>query len=75
MRLLLLIVVALAAAPAAFADGNLTPGPAAVAACQAEAAQLGKDAFVAKSEAKKLGGKDGAKYLVACLKRLKDTKH
>src|SRR4051795_8489632 len=54
MRLLLLLVVALAAVPAALADDhpsqpNLNqPGPATVAACQAEAAQLGKDAFTAK---------------------------
>ena len=46
MRLLLLFVLALATVPVALAVDN--PGPAAVAACQAEAAQLGKDAFVAK---------------------------
>src|SRR3954471_20242874 len=46
MRLLLVLVVCLACAPLALAEGQ--PSPAAVAACQAEAAQLGKDAFVAK---------------------------
>ena len=48
MRHLLVLLVCLACAPAAFADGSTPPPPAAVAACQAEAAQLGKDAFVAK---------------------------
>jgi hypothetical protein len=46
MRLLLVLLVALAAVPAAFADGR--PAPAAVAACKAKAAQLGKEAFLAR---------------------------
>jgi hypothetical protein len=48
MRPLLVLLVCLVCVPAALADGSTPPPPAAVAACQAEAAQLGKDAFVAK---------------------------
>jgi hypothetical protein len=47
-RCLFLLVLALGLAVPALAYGEGTPSPAAVAACQAEAAQLGKDAFVAK---------------------------
>lgn len=47
-RFLLLLVLATGFAVPAFALGEGSPSPAAVAACQAEAAQLGKDAFVAK---------------------------
>src|SRR4051794_9140321 len=46
MRLLLVVIACLACAPLALAEGG--PSPATVAACQAEATQLGKDAFVAK---------------------------
>jgi hypothetical protein len=49
MRLLLTMLtfaIGLAVPVAAYAEGS--PGAAAVATCQAEAAQLGKDAFVAK---------------------------
>src|SRR3954462_4557391 len=47
-RFVLLLVLVSGSAVPALAFGEGTPGPAAVAACQAEAAQLGKDAFVAK---------------------------
>jgi hypothetical protein len=47
MRIALAVVVLLLLVPAA-ALASDAPSPAAVSACQAEAAQLGKDAFVAK---------------------------
>jgi hypothetical protein len=47
-RLLVLLVLALAATIPTFALADSSPSPATVAACKAEAAQLGNDAFVAK---------------------------